>query len=156
MEKPDEQTLETIAENFCSNYCSVHSRFDDIQRDYFKSGFNYVWSSHVEPLQKENEELTKWKTDAEVVLIEAGKSIGILSKERDKLKSELLTRDAVWLPAKDAEIDKLKSENERLEAEIVRNNLDSFEGYKKMQSEIDSLKEQLKQYTEPNTNVKTE
>lgn len=81
-----------------------------------------------------------------------------LEAERDKLKSELLTRDAVWLPAKDAEIDKLKrdledsqkvitglrEENSRIEAERVQGNLDSFEGYKQMQSEIDSLKKQLK------------
>jgi hypothetical protein len=85
------------------------------------------------------EELKAWKADATKVderlcLQEIGEELGLkagqtiadkvlpairkMKSEKAELKSELLTRDAIWLPAKDAEIEKLLAENAELKRQL--------------------------------------
>jgi uncharacterized coiled-coil DUF342 family protein len=115
MEKPDEK---------------IHKQDANWVREYNSPTIDKVLKS----IKPKDQLLTTVKMLKEA-LEEADKTIKNLESERDKLKRELEDSQKV--------ITGLREENSIIEAERVQGNLDSFEGYKQMQSEIDSLKEQL-------------
>ena len=65
-----------------------------------------------------NDKLTEQVEHLKKERLHVAKQAELWIQECERLKSDLLERDAVWLPAKDAEIEELTAEVERLKKEI--------------------------------------